>query len=769
VKVQLYIKDTNGNYQRADLFQEEEIEIKSSIQDAKDLSKIFTDFTQEFNIPASDTNNKIFKHFYEPSIDDGFNPRVKKDALLYINHNKFREGSIFMSNVLMRDKKPFSYKVVFYGKSINIKDILGDTKLSALTYFSDYDHAYDYTTVKDIFQNGKTVNGEDNALIYPIITSKKRLFYDSDIAVDAPDNFDGNLYVNTDARLAGVRGLSYSDLKPAVKVTHVIDAIEDQYPQISFVKDDFIDTEPLDNLYLWCSNKSGNIIPDNSDEFFHSVTLGDFQHAPNYSLNDDNLAQFISVDGNIITIDASQDQLSGYAHLWIDLTPNSSDSSVQYYLKTYKITDGVHETTGKITGTHRVNFFTEIPLNEVDRRAKKFKIEVYSKTPMTFDTIGVTLRINLEKSPPPLSIAYRQNGYQFLASLGGSTDTTANLSISNQLPDMKIYDFLSGLFKLYNLTAFYIDDEFDDNYGKIKLLPLDDFYNDCVNNEATDGVIDITEYIDTAEHDVSVALPFKSVKFEYKENSTLLMEQHTSMSNEVFGNSEYSVVENYENIQTGKEYKIKVGFDHLKYERLIDIPNGTATTIQWGYAAGGDFNPSEQKTSNGLYIPPSGDYESRPIKALLFYGIKQTDGTDIEFNDNIENSANANNINDYFIPSNGNEIKTVPDGEESFNYPADHYLNFDDEFDEYTAELYYQNSLIQKYYEKYLRSILSPTKRLYYFVGYLPASFLLKYKLNDQLKIQDRMYRINSITTNLNTGKSKLELLNLDFDEIITS
>jgi hypothetical protein len=187
-----------------------------------------------------------------------------------------------------------------------------------------------------------------------------------------------------------------------------------------------------------------------------------------------------------------------------------------------------------------------------------------------------------------------------------------------------------------------------------------------------------------------------------------------------------------------------------------------------GYAAGGDFNPSEQKTSNGLYIPASGDYESRSVKGLLFYGIKQTNGTQIIFNDGLENGQ-AGNEDDYFIPSNGNEIKTVPQGEESFNYPADHYLNFDDEFDEYTAELYYQNSLIQKYYEKYLRSILAPTKRLYYFTGYLPPSFLLKYKLNDQLKIQDRVYRINSITTNLNTGKSKLELLNLDFDEIITS
>ena len=60
-------------------------------------------------------------------------------------------------------------------------------------------------------------------------------------------------------------------------------------------------------------------------------------------------------------------------------------------------------------------------------------------------------------------------------------------------------------------------------------------------------------------------------------------------------------------------------------------------------------------------------------------------------------------------------------------------------------------------------------KRIFKFKCYLPAKFLTQYKLNDQLKIQDRLYRINSIETNLNTGESELELLNLipNMDAII--
>jgi hypothetical protein len=66
-EVQLYIEG-----QRVDLFNDETIQITSSIQNVKDIAKVFTDYSQTFTLPASVTNNKIFKHYYNPDIVGGF-------------------------------------------------------------------------------------------------------------------------------------------------------------------------------------------------------------------------------------------------------------------------------------------------------------------------------------------------------------------------------------------------------------------------------------------------------------------------------------------------------------------------------------------------------------------------------------------------------------------------------------------------------------------------------------------------------------------------
>ena len=67
-EVQLYIKG-----KRVDLFSDENISVTSSIQNSSDISKIFTDFSQSFTIPASSNNNKIFKHYYNTDIASGYN------------------------------------------------------------------------------------------------------------------------------------------------------------------------------------------------------------------------------------------------------------------------------------------------------------------------------------------------------------------------------------------------------------------------------------------------------------------------------------------------------------------------------------------------------------------------------------------------------------------------------------------------------------------------------------------------------------------------
>jgi hypothetical protein len=57
-------------------------------------------------------------------------------------------------------------------------------------------------------------------------------------------------------------------------------------------------------------------------------------------------------------------------------------------------------------------------------------------------------------------------------------------------------------------------------------------------------------------------------------------------------------------------------------------------------------------------------------------------------------------------------------------------------------------------------SVFNPKNRLTTLKAYLPLSVLLNFKLNDRMKIVDRLFIINKITTNLTTGESTLELLN---------
>ena len=90
-------------------------------------------------------------------------------------------------------------------------------------------------------------------------------------------------------------------------------------------------------------------------------------------------------------------------------------------------------------------------------------------------------------------------------------------------------------------------------------------------------------------------------------------------------------------------------------------------------------------------------------------------------------------------------------------------LNFDNEVDEWTISDYggSTNSLFKNFYQTYIEDAFNPKKRIFKLTAHLPNSVLLNYKLNDRFQIGDKVFTINSINTNLKTGESKLELLNV--------
>jgi hypothetical protein len=745
-KVVLYIKDADNVYQAVDLFEDETISVTSKIQDIRDIAKVFTDFSQSFTIPASKKNNKIFKHFYNYFISEGaFDARKKVDAQLEVNYIPFRDGKIFLNGVKMKNNKPFAYNVTFFGNTVTLKDLLGDDELESLTWLDNFEYEYNNTQTKTRFTSNlnSTVNSvvKYDPIIVPLITHTKRLFFNS--SNNNQHTLSGDVHYESGGG-THMRGVKYEDVKPAIRLIYIIEAIEEKYG-IEFTRD-FFDTEAFSGdgtttnrgLYMWLSREKGGIGAGEATEY----VLKNFTHS-----SGDTLADFQT----------------------LNITPSIEDSGGD--------TDSVFKIEEWVvgTGTAAIRYKVQFDLTITTGSALLYDVKVIN----TLDNNAIIAEFNSQSATQTFSFA--RSFYTYSGTISGmkiivnadsafsattslrvrqirdrakGTDTTiadgyytsdnvatvSTIRATERLPKLKIYDFLTGIFKMFNLTAYYVDDRGDSDYGKIKVLPLDDYYAD------NPSIFDITKYTDSTETDIEATIPYSEIEFKYKEPKTLLMLQHKEAFNETFGDSEYKPVD----VDRGKPYKIEVPFEHLKFERLFDDDDPTdITDILWGYSAGDNFKPDADAD------PPTGDYDSVLTAPLLFYGIRITGlvtGKQISWLDNGAHSA----VTTYWRPSN-----TVENGTASI--APDFTINFDNEIDEWNLLDFSgdTNSLFKKFYKTYIEDVFDPKKRIFKLTAHLPSSILLNYELNDRFQIGDKVFTINSINTNLKTGESKLELLNV--------
>jgi len=108
MRVDIFIED-----KQVDTFDDETIQITDSIQNAQDPNKIFTSFSKQFSLPATNRNNDIFKHFYDFNIVNSYDAKRKVKALIKINGIDFRKGFIQLNSVKLKNNKATSYNVFF--------------------------------------------------------------------------------------------------------------------------------------------------------------------------------------------------------------------------------------------------------------------------------------------------------------------------------------------------------------------------------------------------------------------------------------------------------------------------------------------------------------------------------------------------------------------------------------------------------------------------------------------------------------------------------
>lgn len=815
-QVVLYIKDNNNIYQQAEMFNDETISITSKIQDVKEPEKIFTDFTQSFNIPASKENNKILQHWYNSDVQNGFDYRIKKDAILEIDFSPIKRGKIQLKKVVLKNGVPFSYSIIFYGNTVNLKDLMTDDELQQLDYLDNYNHAYNAGNVYLGFQTGLSENSVTHSIIYPLITHTKRLYYDSvtpirsytvNGSVDsskliisggaptaqkfntAPVVEKGDYIVNTTKDLAATvtmiesdtklalsqdifeyndnykiykkiqysgnlyydntqsqRGLSYVDIKPAILCSQIIIAIEQKY-NIDFVGD-FLTSNAFSNLYLWLHRNKGGL----STEGVQSKIIGDLVRSSGSTTFD------IEEDTNWVFDVAGEGREQYDFTLAINVKTGYTD--VKYTVKAYDSISGVVVAEFKdVKDDQTLRWGVEIE-EDIDPTDFNISWTVTAESTLFF-TPTLTLdykEFNNGPSQPAttsLSAIYATNPAEI--------NTLDQIIVKDHMPKIKCIDFLTGIFKMFNLTAYYDDNYASSTFGKIKVQTLDDFYQDASQN-ISGGSYNISKYVDVTQSVIEAPITYKTLDFKYKEPKTLIAKQHQEDFNDVFGDESFTL----SNVDSGKTHKIELPFEHMKYERLFDDNNGDITEILWGYAADGKFD-SQIDT-----YPALGDYDPVLTNPLLFYGIRETMvGTTQYINwidvDNIPNNP-PNNITRYWRPSNTN---TSGESQILYNYNnaysgnvniyPEYTLNFDNEVDEWTLTDYNgnTNSLFRNFYSNYIQDLFDKRKRILKIDAHLSQEVLINHELNDKLIINDEQYTINQIRTNFMTEKSQLELLNV--------
>lgn len=688
-EVQLYIEGT-----RVELFNDESISLTQSIKNVKDISKVFTDFSKSFSVPASKVNNKLFKHYYNADID-GFDARTKKDANIELNHLPFKEGKIKLNGVKLKNNKPYAYNITFFGNTVNLKDVIGDDELTDLLSLSEFNHDFNSSEVLD----GLTTNLHSGAIRYPLLTHTQRYEYDS----DASNQNDGNIAYHSG--YGHTHGIQFYNLKPALRVTEIIDAIETEYtiangyPQNIVFSNDFfsISEEAFTNLYLWLHRAKGKI-GATSSEGTQKVSIPEgFGY-----LSGDDYITFIT--NNSIwkgTTDV-------FVHYDADLTITPTQTGELYDVQIIDdVTGNILLDNRGLTGVQTVGI--ALPVTSSGTRNYEIKVKILTES-TTLNQYAAKWRITETEDgsgSPPNDGTYQVLNIQFVS----------EVLILDNLPKIKIVDFITGLFKLFNLTAYV------DSSGTIVVKTLDSFY-------AAGTSYEITQYVDVSDSEVNNSLPYKDISFKYSEPKTFLAKTFSETNNLQFGNLDYNGDEKLD----GAKYEIKSIFEKMIFERLSD-ESGGITDSQYGYFV---------------------DDKQEPLlaKPLLFYNINQSVGSKHMVYVNgqgVQAIGSGESYTTYNKPSNVNE-----------NGTPDYTLNFGTEVNEWEL-INSTNSLFEKFYKTYITDVFNVKNRLTKITAYLPLKILLNYTMADKFIVNGKSYKLNSINTDLQSGKSKIELLN-DFD-----
>jgi len=300
-----------------------------------------------------------------------------------------------------------------------------------------------------------------------------------------------------------------------------------------------------------------------------------------------------------------------------------------------------------------------------------------------------------------------------------NNNVTGQVDLARQAPDIKQIDVITGIIKMFNiaLTA--------DINGDIIWETLPDWYRDGKEYKGFE------KYIDNSKTTISRGKLNNEFDFKYEDPSTILAEQFKKTNPDAYGDISSRLLEDPTNpnseLLDGDKLEINVPFENMVYERLRDLATNTNIDFQYGLSLDESLNPA---------VPKGLIFYNNSLQAQTI-GFRVAGGVSLPLTGTLNTPNNTNSLTDNTKQS----------------------LNFGTEISTYNFSLM-NNTLYNNFYSDYISDMFNKQRRLYVFNAIIPNFILANIKLNDRLIISNKRYIINSINSNLTTGKTKLELLN---------
>lgn len=693
--VQIFIEG-----ERLELFKDEQISLNSSVQNIQDLSKVFTDFTQSFSVPTSPQNNQILKHFYANEIDfiNGTftNPQVRRFATIEIDSTPFKTGRMSLDKANLKNGKPYSYSLTFYGDLVSLKDTFGETRLMDLDW-GTITFPYTLAEVKARIEPSAT----DYDIRYPLISSSRYWQYNN------PQTPDEN--INTSASAIDIK-----ELFPAVKNKAIIDVIEANFG-ITF-QGAFLQDKRFTNSFLHFKNavNFGYQTPPEPVEFVSLTSQGGTTLAPPWPYVFNNNTNW--VNGGFITFDDTDNSIA------LQYVTYEYEEQIPFPPPPQIIDTGFHRIFGSFTGlsqqatifidvytapTNSTNYTFNGTVEVANAFPNGFTAQLYVLTNTNNPSIDTKVRFETRTDVPITFNTSLEYDFSGITGQVGNLDITCaggsslqEVDISALAPNISVQDYLSNLLKMFNLTAFGIRE------NVYEIATLEDWYNEG-------AIYDITQYTDTTSIDISRVPLYNKINFKYAECK--------SLTNRFFANAflrEYGDL--YESFNyDGGEYTIELIFENILFSKFNN------TELQVAYCLDEGLTP---------YIPAPIQLYNYDEKPCSFY---------------ITDGVTTSEVTSY-----------IPMGQETNIINQDYSINWGTEISSLLGDTPDISPLYQEYYQAYLDNLYNPKNRITSLKAILPLDILTSLKLNDRVVIRDKRYVINTLTTNLTTGEVSLVLIN---------